>query len=366
MRIIIDINHPAHVHYFRNFIKLMEAKGHEFCVINRDSKMINQLLDYYGIAHTIRNKRPGKKGTFASLMYLGKIILWCIWKSISFHPNLYLGFASSACAITSWIFRKPCILLDDTEFNKMNHKIYIKFCSTVLTPFYFKKKLDNGDKQIYFNSFIELLFLHQKYFESKRQTIQELGLKQREYVVIRFSAFDAHHDMMAIPLSEDFKKDIISKIAKKYKVLLSLEKESNDPFYLPYLVNFSPEKMHDIEANAKFLVTEGITMASESFILGVPYLLINPLKCGYIDYQTSKYPTLFYYSTDKKQIMGILDKLITLSDFDANRLKTEIEHTTINPTDFLIWFVENYPQSKTIMRETPNYQKKFNYYKTKK
>ena len=30
MKILIDMNHPAHVHYFRNFIKLMEAKGHEF------------------------------------------------------------------------------------------------------------------------------------------------------------------------------------------------------------------------------------------------------------------------------------------------------------------------------------------------
>ena len=364
MKILININHPAHVHYFRNFIKIMEAKGHKFCVINRDSKIINQLLDYYKIEHTIRNKRPTKKGTITSIVYLGKMILWCTWKSFSFHPDLYMGFASSACAITSWIFRKPSILLDDTEFNKMNHKIYIKFCSTVLTPFYFKKKLGNGEKQVFFNSFIEQLFLHKNYYESKLQTIQEFGLTQRDYVVIRFSAFDAHHDMMATPLSEDFKKDIISKIAKKYKVLLSLEKESNDPFYLPYLVDFSPEKIHDIEANAKFLVTEGITMASESFILGVPYLLINPLKCGYIDYQTAKYPNLFYYSTDRNKIMDIVDKLMALSDFDAMTLKTETEHKTIDPTSFLVWFVENYPQSKTIMKETPDYQNKFNSYAT--
>jgi predicted glycosyltransferase len=26
MRILIDINHPAHVHYFRNFIKIMVKK----------------------------------------------------------------------------------------------------------------------------------------------------------------------------------------------------------------------------------------------------------------------------------------------------------------------------------------------------
>ena len=44
-------------------------------------------------------------------------------------------------------------------------------------------------------------------------------------------------------------------------------------------------KLNKIGAHAKFVVTEGITMASESFVMGVPYLLINPLKCGYNDYK---------------------------------------------------------------------------------
>ena len=360
MKILIDINHPAHVHYFRNFIKLMEAKGHEFCVVNRDNNIINQLLDFYGIKHIIRNKRPERKGTITSLLYLIKMTLWCIGKSFSFHPEMYMGFASSSSAITSWIFGKPSILLDDTEFNKMNHKIYMPFCSTILTPFYFRKKLDNdGKKQINFNAFIEQLYLHSKYLTGNLQTIQELGLIQREYVVIRFSAFDAHHDMMASPLPEEFKKRIISRVAQRYKVFLSLEKDNGDSFYLPYLVKFSPEKMHDIEANAKFLITEGITMASESFILGVPYLLINPLKCGYIDCQMAKYPNLFYYSTDKKTIMDIVDKLISLPNPNVSMLKSETEMSTINPTDFLIWFVENYPRSKQIMQDNPDFQYNF-------
>lgn len=106
MKILIDINHPAHVHYFRNLIKLMEAEGHSFCVINRDSEMINQLLDHYGIEHIVRNKRPKRKGSLASLANLARMTFWCIGKSLSFHPDIYLGFASSACAITGWLFRK--------------------------------------------------------------------------------------------------------------------------------------------------------------------------------------------------------------------------------------------------------------------
>ena len=195
MKIIININHPAHVHYYRNFIKLMEAKGHQFCVINRDSKMINQLLDIYGIEHTIRNKRPEKKGTIPSLMYLLKMILWCIRKSFTFHPDMYMGFASSACAITAWMFRKPSILIDDTEHNSMTHKLYMPVCTKVLTPFYFKKDLGNKDKQIRFNAYVEQLYLHSAYYENNEQVLKELNVKPKEYVIIRYVAYDAHHDL---------------------------------------------------------------------------------------------------------------------------------------------------------------------------
>ena len=359
MKILIDINHPAHVHYFRNFIKEMESKGHQFCVINRDSKMINQLLDYYGIEHTIRNKRPKRKGAFVSMLNLIRMTLWCIKKSLFFRPDLYMGFASSACAITSSLFRRPCIIMDDTEFNKMNHKIYVPFCSVVLTPFYFKKKLGNGKKQIYFKAFVEQLFLQSKYYRKDESILMDLQLRSGEYVVVRLSAFDAHHDLMTNPLPEDFKKMIIAKISERYRVVLSLENVSDDMFYKPYLVNFSPEKMHDIEAHAKFVVTEGITMASEYFVMGVPYLLINPLKCGYNDYQIEKYPNLYFYSTDKEEIMDIIDKLLSLSTNATAGIREEIESSTINPTDFLVWFVENYPKSKRIMLETPDYQYKF-------
>ena len=99
MRILIDINHPAHVHYFRNLIKIMIEKGHEFIVVNRDDKMINQLLDYYQIDHIIRNKRPEKKNSFKSLYYLFGCICACIKASFKYKPDLCLGFGSSAASI---------------------------------------------------------------------------------------------------------------------------------------------------------------------------------------------------------------------------------------------------------------------------
>lgn len=344
MKIQIDINHPAHVHYFRNFIKLMEAKGHQFCVTNRDSKMINHLLDYYGIDHYIRNKRPDKKGTIASLVNLLKMVVWCIRKSCKFRPDLYVGFASSACAITSRLFNKPCVLMDDTEHNAMNHKLYLPCCSSVLTPFYFKKDLGNRNKQISFNAYVEQLYLHSTQYKKDKAVLNELGVKPKEYVLVRYIAYDAHHDLKAHPLSDETKKSIVKEIAKRYKVFVSMEKGMNDPFYKDFVLNISPEKMHDLEAYAKFMVTEGATMASESFVHGVPFLYINPLTCGNIYYECENYPHRCFQTTNGDEAMEIIRKLMNVN-IDEDVEKENVEKQTINPTDYLTWFVENYPES---------------------
>lgn len=346
MRILIDINHPAHVHYFRNLIKLMEAKGYEFCVINRDSMMINQLLDFYGIEHTIRNKRPDKKGTLASMINLLRMTLWCIRKSFSFRPDMYMGFGSSACAITSWLFHKPSILLDDTEHNAMNHRIYKPFVSAVLTPFYFQKDLQIENRQIMFNAYVEQLYLHSTYYKKGQQVLEELHVKPQEYVIVRYIAYDAHHDLVTHPLPDDAKKRIVIELAKHYRVFVSLEKNVNDPFYEPYTLHISPEKMHDLEANAKFMVTEGATMASESFCHGVPYLYLNPLRVGYIDYQCMNYPDRAFQTTDENEALKIINRMLT-STSDTDMARKEIENTTINPTDYLERFVDNFPESNT-------------------
>ena len=341
MKILININHPAHVHYYRNFIKLMEAKGDQFCVINRDNKMINQLLDYYGIEHTIRNKRPEKKGSVASMMNLMRMILWCIRKSLTFHPDMYMGFASSACAITSFLFRKPSILIDDTEHNSMTHKLYMPVCSKVLTPFYFKKDLGNKDKQIRFNAYVEQLYLHSAYFKRSTQVLEELGVKPKEYVIVRYVAYDAHHDLKVRPIAEETKKNIVKEISKRYRVFVSLEKSVKDPFYDDYVLKISPEKMHDLEANAKFMVAEGATMASEAFLLGVPYLYLNPLMVGYIDYQCTHYPNRCFKTTNGDEALKIVNQLMDIK-IDGEVERRKVEEQTINPTEYLVNFVEDY------------------------
>lgn len=345
MKILIDINHPAHVHYFRNFIKLMQDRGHTFIVINQDNPIINALLDRYEIPHIVRNKRSNNKNKYQAIWYLIKNICWCIRQSLKFHPDLYMGFASSACAVTSFIFRKPCVLLDDTEHNAANHSIYLKFCTAVLTPFYFKLKF-KGNKQHTFNAYVEQLYLHSNYYHPSDDVLTELGVQSKEYVLIRYTAYTAHHDLYAKPISEELKKAIVTECAKHFKVFVSLEKDNNDVFYKPYKLNISPEKIHDVMYHARFMVAQGATMPSEAFVLGVPYLrLSSSLRCGNIDYQCEHFPNRAMQTQDENTAMEYIRKLCHQNiDHQAERL--QLEKDWIDPTEYLISYVSKFDHKR--------------------
>ena len=348
MKILIDINHPAHVHYFRNFIRIMEDKGHSFRVINRDSKMINHLLDSYGITHVVRNPRPKKKGTFSSLRNLMVMVRYCIRESRAFRPDLYMGFASSACAITSFLFRRPCVLLEDTEHNAMNHRLYKPFVDKVLTPFYFKKRLWNkpegSSRQVTFDAFVEQLYLHSNYFTADASNPAAFGLVSGKYVLVRYIAYDAHHDLSVNAVGLEDKKRMVRELAQRYRVVLSLESEEDrkDPDFAPYLLDFPPEKIHDIMAGAAFVLTEGATMASEAFVLGVPYVYINPLRVGYVDYQCDNFPDQAHQTTSVAVIEESIWQIEAAGGEGASARRSQIEENRVDPTSFLVDFVEKH------------------------
>ena len=58
MKILVDVAHPAHVHYFRNLAKNLEGK-HDFLFTARKKECAKELMDHYNIKHIIvgENKR---------------------------------------------------------------------------------------------------------------------------------------------------------------------------------------------------------------------------------------------------------------------------------------------------------------------
>ena len=55
--ILIDIGHPAHVHYLRNLSNELSSKGNQVFWTVKEIEVAKQLLNYYGFKYTVWPKK---------------------------------------------------------------------------------------------------------------------------------------------------------------------------------------------------------------------------------------------------------------------------------------------------------------------
>lgn len=359
MKIFIDINHPAHVHYFKNFIKIMEEKGHNIFVSARDRDVTFELLDNYKIKFFNRGK--GGRGRLGKMIYLFWANIQLLYKALSFKPDLFVSFVSPYAAQVSFILRKPHVALNDTEHADKNHKIFTyPFTSHILTPKAYYNDL--GTKHIRFNNIIESLYLSKKYFTPDENILKKMRiLKSEKFVVLRFVSWDAHHDFGEFGISKKNKIEIIKiLITNGYRVFISSESKLDKEFE-EYRLCLSADDMHHVLYYASLFIGESGTMASESAFLGVPVIYINSLPLmGYLKLERD-YSLLKHFSSSKG-ITNYLIELLKDENFKDNAsLNSKLmKKDFINSTDFLVWFVENYPDSCETITENSKFQSEFN------
>jgi uncharacterized protein len=358
MKIFIDIGHPAHVHYFRNFIRLMQERGHEFFVSARNRSIIHYLLDYYSIPFYNRGK--GKNGIAGKLFYMFFADYKLLIQALKFKPDIYVSFASPYAAQVAWLTGKPHLALDDTEHAKFGQFFYKPFSTVFLNPYCFKK--DFGPKQVKFKSFTELFYLHPKYYSADRDVLSSLNIdKDDRYVLLRFVSWKANHDIGQTGLDLETKRKLLDLLlVHKVKVFVSNESEEIDLQFRPYLLRIKPELIHDVLAFSELIISESGTMTSEAAILGTSVVYVNSLPLmGYLKEELDA--GLIYHYKSSDNVLNKVEELLADSELKANgKVKSQaLLKSVIDPTSFLIWFVENYPESITVMKKNTDFQEIF-------
>jgi predicted glycosyltransferase len=358
MKIFIDIGHPAHVHYFKNFIKIMEKKGHVFFVSARDRSIIFSLLDKFGIFYFNRGK--GADNILGKLFYMFVTDFKLLFKALKFKPDVFISFASPYAAQTAWLLRKPHIVLDDTEHARFGHLFYKPFSKVFLNPSCFQK--DFGRRQISFKSYSELFYLHPNQLSNHPKIFVLQGLSENEkFVLFRFVSWKANHDIGHSGLDLQTKKKLIDILTEKnYKVFISSEAENTDPSFEKYMIRISPDLIHQVMDNAQLLVTEGATMASECAMFGTPAIYVNSLDAGTLREQEDRYHLIHGFRSSAG-VLGKVSELINTPDLKSiyKLRRDKMLAEKIDLTAFLVWFVENYPDSFKIMKDYPDYQDRF-------
>jgi len=341
MKIIVDLGHPAHVHLFKNFMWEMERRGHEILIIARDKEMLLDLLDRYGFAYMNISKQGTSLPSLAWELLKRDYRLFFIARS--FRPDLLMG-CSEIISHVGKILGKPSVMFTDTEHATLSNWIAFPFASTICVPSCFKNDL--GNKEIRYNGYHELAYLHPDRFTPDITVLNTLGLTPGEpYTIVRFVSWGASHDIGHHGIRD---KVAFVKALEPYGHIL-ISSEGPLPIELEkYRIRIPREKMHDLLYYATLYIGEGATMASEAALLGTPSLFISSLvgTMGNFVELEQKYELMYSYSDAGMALQKSLD---ILRDPHGKKIwaqkRERLLKDKIDVTAFMVRFIENYPQS---------------------
>lgn len=357
MRILIDIGHPAQVHYFKNFILKMNANGHNIFITARNRSIIHYLLKFYNFEFFDRGK--GGSNLLQKVLYILIGDIKVLKVAIKTKPDIFLSFGSTYAAHVAFLMRKPHIAFDDTEHASLEQFLYVPFTEAIFTPKNFRKNF--GVKQFFFDGSMDLCYLHPKYFKPDEKVLDYLGINNHDkFVFMRFVNWNASHDIGQKGVSVEYKILAVKRLSKVCRVFISSEGELPEELK-KFEVNLPPEKMHDLLYYATLFWGESGSMATECCILGTTAIDIatSALLVGVFD--TFVESGLLHIIPDSE--MAILKAEELLKDkhlkINAQAIAAEIITKSIDVTSFMIWILENYPDSINSLKSNPDIQNEF-------
>lgn len=360
MNILIATGHPAQVHNFRVLREQLIKKGHQVFWVSSKKDIADYLLNAYGIEYT-QLKRP-KKGLLSKAVTL----LQNAWITAKVIRKKKIDFVVSrvnpGVVLGSFLMGKKQIGLSDTEAAGIYDLIFSKFLGAFITSSSFERTLRKDQIRIEAN--IELFYLHSNYFHYDRNEVYQLlnipvGTP---FVILRFVSTKAFHDEGTQFLTEKNKIEVVNRIKKYAEVFISSE-DDLPPSIQQYQIKFPYEKVHEVMKEATMFYGESATMASECAILGTPAIYVNAQTRGYTN-DEQRMGLLYYFKTDDSSQTASIDKAVELLKNknlkeDIKQKQEEFLKTKIDPVAFLIWLIENFPESKRIMVKQPDYQNRF-------
>ena len=359
MNILIDIGHPAHVHVLKNFAHDMEKKGHSILFTCRQKEFIIKLIEEEGFRYV--SFGPKYTTTLKKIWGLAKFDFKMLQASWHFKPDFFVSLGSMYAAQVSAILRKPHICFEDT-YNLEQVWLYRPFTNVILTGNY-EHPMMSATKEFRMAGYNELAYLHPKRFMPDVSVLNELGVGAGEkYTIIRFVAWNASHDLGHKGITLENKMRAVKEFTKYGKVFISSE-GTLPPELTSYRLPTHPSRIHDVTAFASMVFGESSTMAEEAAMLGVPSIYLNDASTYYTKHLEKDYQLMYNLTEseeDQEKAIQLGIELLRKSNSQVWKdRRDKMLGDKIDVTAFLCWLVDNFPQSKQVLKENSDYQYRF-------
>ncbi len=340
MRILIELSHPAHFHFFKNAI-LELKKENEVLVIVKDKDIIKELVvesHFKNIFYLDKTERTIEK--LFSLFYSTKKVLKL---ALKFKPDIFIGWNSIYSAFVSRILKKPFILFEDNEKPWNQLILRIPFATKIFTNHTYSHNF--GRKHYRYDSYEPIAYLHPKYFKINNNITKKYNLNDKNnLIILRLISWSATHDFFhkSIFQRNNDLKDFINQLRKYGDILFSREGFKPCLITSKGKINISSSDFHHFLNIADLFIGEGGTSAEEAVLLGTPVIYISTLLTSYLIELHKKY-RMVYFSTNIENLLEKVKKIFSIPNRREiyNARKHRILNEKIDLTEFIIKTITN-------------------------
>jgi len=285
MRVLIDIVHPAHVHFFRQPMQQLLARGHEILITSRRKEIAEDLLNAYQLEHVVLSGEGGRAGLLGELLIRDFRLVQTVRR---WRPDVMAAICGLFISHAGTICRVPSLTFYDTENAKLQNALTYPLSTRVIVPRCYKGRTPAA-RTIRYPGYHELSYLRPTYFKPDRDVAIANGLDETGATfLLRLVAWKANHDIGERGLTADAVRAVVVKLSQHGKVLLSSEAPLAEDLEA-YRYRGAPELIHHVMAYCAGFFGESATMASECAVLGVPAVYAANTGRGYTDEQETRY-----------------------------------------------------------------------------
>jgi predicted glycosyltransferase len=306
MKILVDLNHPVDVNFFKNAIALL-AKQHN-CDIEITLQPRGKLVPI--LQRELPNFHFTSIGTYRKSL-TGKVLGagYRFLRLLSFvrrgEFDAVVSFGGIGVCHATYVLRKPSVIFDDDIEYRIGFYPYKPFATRLVMPQHIPVR---GRNVVKYKGFKELAYLHPNHFKPDEGSLREYGVMPAKYVFVREVS---NISMNYTHLEEGQLADVCRRLRTSgLDVVLSLEDKSLTDRFAPHCIILQ-EPVRDIYSLMHFAlltVSSGDTMARESCLTGTPviytggrYMSVNTelIKRG-----------IFFEPDDEHSVMNLVGMIV--------------------------------------------------------
>ncbi len=363
MNILFFLVHPAKFHFHRVQINALMSKGHHVDILITRKDILEDLVKEEGWEYTNifpeGRKIPGLHVYIAAMISLIKTV-YRLWKFT--WGKKYDLFVGDLLTILGKLKGVPSLYpTDDVLLQVPEQSVFLSTCTHIIAPKITDLKRYNS-KKIAYDGYKALAHLHPNHFKPDMHRLPD-GLLDRPFFLIRCVGFKATHDLEKTGINDEVLTKLVHILKRKGNIVITSERALPKELE-KYRTELRKSDINHYMYFADIFIGDSTTMGSEAAVLGTPSIEFDDYFEEIEQMQKLEHVyglNLCIKTSEPEELFRKVDEFINTTNTKEvfRKRSSKLIADKIDVSAFLIWFMENYPKSFSIISMNPDYQYKF-------